>query len=130
VIGVDTNVLLRFVLDDDRIQSARAHQFFEERTPSDPAYVSIVTLVETVWTLRRGEKRTDAEVAGMVRALLGSRTVVVQSAELIIRAARDADEAGADLADALVAHLSLQAGAEYTLTFDAKASRLPAMLAL
>ncbi|RZT57375.1 putative nucleic-acid-binding protein [Microcella alkaliphila] len=127
MIGVDTNVLVRHLTGDDPQQSPRASAFFAERSAADPAAISIITLVETVWVLTRGYGLSRDRVHAIVRALCRSRDVVVQHDGVVIRALRDADEAGCDLADALIAHLAIDAGADGTVTFDRRAARLPGM---
>jgi predicted nucleic-acid-binding protein len=128
MIGVDTNVLLRFLLRDDPVQSPQAANFFAQRTAGDPAFVSLVTMVETVWNLRR---RVPAEqLAATIGRLLISEHVVVQASDLVSRALHDAAGAGADLADAVIAHLGIDADCDYTVTFDRKAAGLPGMLAI
>ncbi len=128
MIGVDTNVLVRFLLSDDPVQSPQAAEFFAQRTTADPAFVSLVTLVETVWNVRR--QVTQTQLAATISRLLTSEHVVVQAPDVVSRALRDATEAGADLADAVIAHLGVGADCDFTVTFDRKAASLPGMLAL
>lgn len=130
MIGVDTNVLVRHLTHDDPAQSAVASRFFAERTVDDPAHISLVTLVETVWVLRRAYGVEAAAVARVLRGLLAAREVSIPSPDLVRRSLDDAERVGVDLADALIAHLGLQAGAEGTVTFDRRAAELPAMILL
>lgn len=130
MIGVDTNVLVRHLTADDPEQSPRASAFFAERSADDPAAISIVTLVETVSVLMRGYGVPQGRVHAIVRALCGSRDVVVHHEAAVIRALRDADDAGCELADALIAHLGNDGGADGTVTFDKQAAALPGMLYL
>jgi predicted nucleic-acid-binding protein len=130
VIGADTNIVLRFVLADDVHQSPRARAFFDERTPGDPAFISMVTLAEIAWVLRAVQKWSRAQVFATIRGLLGSDRIVVEHEQLVIRALHDSEDVGADLADALVSHRGIAAGCDYTVTFDRKAADLPGMLAL
>lgn len=130
MIGVDANVLVRLVVGDDVGQSARAEAFFRERSPDDPAAVSLVALVEFAWVLRRSYGRSPTDVARAIRGLLAADSIVIQSEQAVIRALRDAEESRADFADSVIAHLGLGAGCDYTVTFDRKAAELPGMLAL
>lgn len=130
MIGVDTNVLVRHLTADDPEQSPRASAFFAERSAADPAAISIVTLVETVWVLIRGYGLPRERVHAIVRALCASRDVVVHHGASVIRALRDAEDVGCDLPDALIAHLGIDGGADGTVTFDRRAGRLPGMLYL
>jgi predicted nucleic-acid-binding protein len=130
VIGVDTNVLLRYLLDDDPRQSPKAAAFFEARSDEDPAFVSVVAIVEVVWNLKARERLSSDRVAAALRALLSAREIVVQAPDVVRRAIRDSEEHGTDIADAVIADLGIDADCHYTVTFDRKASDLPGMRAL
>lgn len=128
MIGVDTNVLVRFLLRDDPVQSPQAAEFFAQRSVADPAFVSLVTMIETVWNIRRD--LTPGQLAATIGRLLISEQVVVQAPDVVSRALRDATDVGADLADAVIAHLGIDADCDFTVTFDRRAAALPGMLAL
>ncbi|MEO5535660.1 MAG: type II toxin-antitoxin system VapC family toxin [Pseudolysinimonas sp.] len=130
MIGVDSNVLLRHLLDDDATQSRQAAAFFSARSAKDPAFLSVVVLVETVWTLSRRDKVPMSRVVAIVSAFLSAEEIVVQAPDVVRRALRDAAEHGTDLADAIIAHLAIDADCEYTVTFDRRASELPGMALL
>lgn len=130
MIGVDTNVLLRYLLDDDPRQSPKAVAFFEQRSERDPAFVSLIAIIEVVWNLRARDRMPSDRIAGVVRSLLSAREIVVQAPDVVRRALRDAEEHGTDIADAVIAELGIDADCDYTVTFDKKASSLPGMRAL
>jgi len=130
MIGIDSNVLLREVMGDDPEQSAIAARFMDSRSASDPGFVSIVVLLETTWTLTRTYRRTQSEVTAFVRRLLAASEIVVQANGVVRRALEDTEATGADLSDAIIAHLGLDADCDYTVTFDRTAASLPGMLLL
>jgi predicted nucleic-acid-binding protein len=130
VIGVDTNVLLRHLLQDDPTQSPKASDFLAERTPGDPIYISRLVLAETIWMLTRSYGRRLPELAGIIRALLASDDVVIEAAPSVRRAVQDAEDGNGDLADAIIAHAAIDAGCDGVVTFDKRAQRLPGMLAV
>lgn len=127
MIGVDTNVLLRYLLDDDPRQSPQAAAFFAARSESDPAFVSLIAIVEVVWNLRARERVPSDRVAATLRSLLTAREIVVQAPDVLRRAIRDSEAHGADIADAVIAGLDIDADCDYTVTFDKKAGALPGM---
>jgi predicted nucleic-acid-binding protein len=127
VIGVDTNVLLRYLLDDDPKQSPKAAAFFEARSDRDPAFVSLVAIVEVVWYLRSRDRMSSDRVTGVLRSLLSAREIVVQAPDVVRRGIRDSQEHGTDIADAVIAALGIDADCDYTVTFDKKAGALPGM---
>ncbi|GLK80670.1 PIN domain-containing protein [Methylopila turkensis] len=122
MIGVDTNVLMRYFLDDDPVWSPVADRFFEEDlTAERPGYVSPLTLAELVWSLR---KHPDYQRPGMVRLLegiLAFEHLVVGEAPAVVRALAAYKVGGAGFADYLIAELNRDAGAEFTVTIDHKA---------
>lgn len=126
MIGVDTNVLVRHLTQDGGAQAARASKFLERTlTPATPGFISIVTVIETVWVLERAYRFAAAEIAAAIEGLLGSDTLVVEHEEQVFEASTDMLEVGADFADALVAALCRNVGCARVMTFDRKAARLP-----
>ena len=64
MIGLDTNVIVRYLTQDDPLQSRRATEIFERRlTPEKPGFICVVTMVETVWVLDRAYGLTAQEIA-------------------------------------------------------------------
>jgi predicted nucleic-acid-binding protein len=125
MVGLDTNVLVRYLAQDDAAQSARATRLVErELSEREPGYIGLVVLVETCWVLRRLYGATPDEVRQVVRDLLAARQLVVEQRALVARAlARLGDKAG-DLADALIAEGAAEAGCARTVTFDRTGMRL------
>ena len=130
MIGVDTNVLVRLIINDDQQQHSLAKKFFAGLSADFPGFVSLTTVIETVWTLRRSYAM-DAETVGrFINKLLSSREIIVQAPAVVRRGMRDALEAKADFADAVISHLGIDADCDYTVTFDRSAANLPGMLLL
>lgn len=126
MIGLDTNVLVRYVVQDDDEQSLRATRLIESLDDERPGFVSLVVLVELHWVLRRAYGVTAADSAAVVRALLDSEEVGVAESDTVRRALSRVPD-GEDLVDALIGALGEDAGCEYTVTFDLPASRLAGM---
>jgi predicted nucleic-acid-binding protein len=122
VIGLDTNVLLRYIAQDDKTQSPRATALIEkECSVSMPGYVGLVVLVEVVWVSESCYGATREEVAQIVRRILSIRQLVVQCAEIAWKALRSFESGKADFADCLIERSAFSAGCERTFTFDRKA---------
>lgn len=128
MIGIDTNVLLRFLVDDDPEQNRVARTMMSERNADDPVFISSVTLAETVWVLTRTLGYPARDVFAMLRDLLASDGVVIEHGnELGLLLGRDRVPA-AELADHLIAWSGLAAGCTRTLTFDRRSARaVPSM---
>jgi predicted nucleic-acid-binding protein len=124
VIGLDTNILVRYFAQDDPIQSPRANLIIEGLTESSPGFVSLVALAETIWVLERSYGLSPGEIANVLRTLLQASSLVVQN-EVQVYAAMIAVQAeSAGFSDALIGALGTWAGGTSTLTFDRKAARL------
>lgn len=128
MIGVDTNVLIRHLVQDDARSAEKAGRFLGERSPDDPAYISTAVVVEVVSVLRRKYGVRPDDIAGVLETLLRSRDISIQSGASLRRALADAEEANTDLADAIIAHAAIDAGCDWTVTFDRRAQMLPGML--
>ncbi|MGH6620796.1 MAG: PIN domain-containing protein [Alphaproteobacteria bacterium] len=122
MIGIDTNVLVRYLAQDDDTRSPIASQIVDGLTADAPGFVSIVVLVETVWVLSRAYKATREQVAETVELLLRARELVVEGAEAAYLALATYQSTNADFADALIAHGAKLAGCSETLTFDRAAT--------
>ena len=128
MIGLDTNVLVRYVAQDDRSQSAAATRLLErELTPDDPGYISLVTLAEVVWVLVSVYGADRPTVLRVVEGLLGAPQLRVQDAEAAWLAVLDyrEDTFNADFSDALTARLAMAQGCRHTATLDRIAARQP-----
>jgi predicted nucleic-acid-binding protein len=127
--GLDTNVLVRYLTQDDAAQSARATRLIErELSDREPGYLGLVVLVETCWVLKRLYTATAAELRDTVRDLLDSRQLVVERRAVVAAALARLGGGGGDIADALVAEGALDAGCTRTVTFDKSAVKLGMVL--
>jgi predicted nucleic-acid-binding protein len=124
MIGLDTNVLIRYLTQDDPVQSAKAREILERRlTPKDPGFVSVVAMVETVWVLDRAYGLRAQEIATAVERLLQVEVLAIENEQEVFTAMVALKGRGS-FADALIAELGARAGCTRTLTFDQKALRL------
>lgn len=122
MIGLDSNVLVRYLAQDDAAQAARASRLIErELTERTPGFISLVVLVETCWVLKRLYGITPAEILETVRDLLDARQIVIENRRAVMRAL--AGVKTGDIADALIAEIAHQAGCTRVVTFDRNAVR-------
>jgi len=122
VIGLDTDVLVRYLVQDDESQAAAATELIDGFTAADPGFVSMVTFVELSWVLLRGCRLDRPEVLAALGTLLTATDLVVEQASVLRQALR-ATRRGADLADAVIAECGRRAGCDQTSTFDRRAAR-------
>jgi predicted nucleic-acid-binding protein len=125
MIGLDTNILIRYIAQDDAVQSPIAAQMIEDRlTEEHPGYISIVTMVETVWVLDRRYGLSAAEIVAAVERILQTNVLLVQNEQEVFTAMTALKTGAGSFSDALIGALGTRAGCVATLTFDKKALRL------
>jgi len=122
VIGLDTNVVVRHLVQDDPKQGPAATRAFAKLTPENPGLLTVVVLVETYWVLTRGYKFGTQEVAAILSALVGSVEIVVQD-EAHVRVALSLARNGSDFADAVIGSTCKARGCRTVLSFDSEAQR-------
>jgi predicted nucleic-acid-binding protein len=118
MIAVDTNVLVRFLVRDDKRQAARAAALIQ----GNEIWVCKSVLLETEWVLRSLYDFSPESVAGALRSLAGLGTVFLED-DLAVAKALDWFHQGFDFADAL--HLASAGRATQFATFDRKLARQP-----
>jgi predicted nucleic-acid-binding protein len=126
VIGLDTNVVVRYLAQDDPKQSAAATRLFETvLTPDVPGFLSTIVLCEIAWVLADCYGADRSRIRAAVEGLLAAKQLAVETPDTVRRALRAWGESGADFADALIGAVAAAQGASKTMTFDRAAARLP-----
>lgn len=125
--GLDTNVLVRYVMQDDARQSPRATKLIESFTAEEPGFVPLVAVLELAWVLAGSYGLGRAQVAAALESLLRSKELVVDRADLVTQALNRYRGAGADFADALIERIAVGAGCPVTMTFDIGAAKAAGM---
>jgi predicted nucleic-acid-binding protein len=123
MIGIDTNVLLRAVLNDDARQSPVAREILSQLTAEKQGVVNSVTLAEFVWTLRRGYGYTQEQLLSAVKSMLRSNGYVFVDRRCVSAAISRCESESLGFADALIGEINRAAGCATTLTFDGKAGK-------
>lgn len=126
MIGLDTHVVVRCLAPDDPGQSALAAAAIDGLSEQDPGLLSMLTVVELHWVLRRAYRVSAAECGDPIEGLLDSRELRVDQASTVRAALRQSRD-GVDLADALIAELGRVARCEHTVTLDRRAARSKGM---
>ena len=126
--GVDTNVLVRLLANDDLAQRRSALDFADGLGRDYTAFVPLVAIVELDWALRSKLGFSRRDVVAAIGKLLRARGLVFEHHNVVLRALHLVSSANADFADAVIASVALQAGCRSTKTFDRKAaSHIPEM---
>jgi predicted nucleic-acid-binding protein len=125
MIGLDTNVLVRYLTQDHPVQSSKATRIIEhELTEQNLGFVSVVVMVETVWVLDRSYGFSAHEIAAVIEGLLQTAVLFVENEREVFTAMITLKQRRGEFADALIAALGSKAGCDRTLTFDRGATRI------
>jgi predicted nucleic-acid-binding protein len=115
VTGVDTNVVLRYLLRDEPAQAARAARELER---DERFLIGSVVLCELVWVLEAGYGFTRAEIGVTLEKVLATAQFEIEGKDLARAALDDFRSSTADFSDCLVGRRNRAAGAAETVTFD------------
>jgi predicted nucleic-acid-binding protein len=126
VTGVDTNVLVRFLVGDDPEQASRARRLFERATAQgERIFVAQIVVCELVWVLGYAYDKSRSEIAAGLASLLRTRQLVFEDVEQVQSALERYAAGHGDLADWLIWERSRAAGVERVATFDTRLVRSP-----
>ena len=124
MIGLDTNILARYIVQDHPVQSAAATRLIEGQCSAEaPGFVSVPVLLELVWVLTSAYGYDKAVVVLVIRQVLRTAELAVEDRPVIWAALRDFESGSADFADYLIAHRNHARGCRHTCTFDRRAAQ-------
>lgn len=123
MIGLDTNVLVRYIMQDDEAQSPLAARLIETLTDETPGFVPMAAALELAWVLSSAYGLDRSQLAQALEALLHTREIVVENAEVVGRALRIFTSSNADFADCLIERAAQAAGCSRIMTFDRGAAK-------
>jgi predicted nucleic-acid-binding protein len=123
MIGLDTNILVRYIMQDDARQSALATRLVESLSVESPGFVPLVSVVELAWVLSSAYALDRGQVVQACESLLRTKEIVVERAEIVWKALRVFQSANADFADCLIERSAAVAGCHRTMTFDRGAAK-------
>lgn len=123
MIGLDTNVLVRFFVADDPKQSPVARRLITGLASGEPGWLGVVVLAELVWTLKYTYHFPRKGLGNIVEHLLSSKDIVIEQEDLVREALSIYRRSNADYPDCLIAGSARTAGCSKTVTFDKLAAR-------
>lgn len=131
MIGLDTNVVIRYITQDDPVQSAKATKLIESFSADKPGFIAMISVVELVWVVQSCYCASKDTITHMLESLLRTEEIVVEHADLVWQALRQYNAAAqADFADCLIERCAHAAGCSYTVTFDRTAVKAAGMKSL
>ena len=123
MIGLDTHVLVRYIMQDDPRQSPKATAIVESLEGVSSAYITLVSMVELVWVLTASFELTRAQVSQALDGILRTKEFKIENADQVVRALRVFKSGKSDFADCLIERSANSAGCVKTVTFDVKAAK-------
>jgi predicted nucleic-acid-binding protein len=132
VIALDTNVLVRYLVEDDPDQARRAAALIEEnlQQKDTQAFVTLVTLCELVWVLRTAYSRPKGQIVAVLKGLLRAVQVEIERVDIAHRAVAAFEAGKGDFADYVIRECGAAAGCESVATFDKALLHEPGFVAL
>ena len=125
--GLDTNVLVRFLVQDDVAQAKTAQDLMATFSETEQGFICREVLVELVWVLERAYALPRSDIARAIDGLLEARELVVEAADRAAIAVDRYRKGGSGFADQMIALAGQGAGCGVTVTLDRKAGALPGM---
>ncbi len=123
MIGLDTNVLVRYIMQDDAKQSPKATRLIESLDADMPGFITLISVIELYWVLTSCYDLSGQQVKQALETLLRARQIKVDRADQVLRALRVFEGGKADFADCLIERTAAAAGCTETVTFDAGAAK-------
>lgn len=123
MIGLDTNVIVRYLAQDDHNQSDAATRLIESLSRDNPGIITAIVLAETAWVMEDNYGAGRDEIVDIVQKLLQADALIVQDAEQAWQALSRYRSGAADFADYLIERTCAALGSRTTYTFDRKAAR-------
>lgn len=127
MIGLDTNVLVRYIMQDDAKQAKLATKLIESLNDESPGFVSLVSIVELSWVLESAFDLSRSQIVEVFQNLMAVDAFKLERVSVVAGAVRAYGEGKADFADYLIERSSVHAGCDRTMTFDKQAAKTGGM---
>jgi predicted nucleic-acid-binding protein len=127
MIGLDANVVVRYLTQDDAVQTPAAVRVIDSLSADSRGFLSVIVIVELVWVLEVSYRFKKNEIEQVLETLLRSKELVIERAEIVAQALRKFSGSRADFADCLIERSGHAAECLYTVTFDRNAASAAGM---
>ena len=126
MIGLDTHVLIRYLVQDDPKQSVVATKFIESKcTEESPCFIGKIVLCELAWVLESNYYQSRSQISKIIEQLLQIGQIEVEDPVVVWGALSDYQNSNIDFPDHLLARVNNSRGCKFTATFDKKAAKHP-----
>lgn len=122
MIGLDTNVLIRYIVQDDPLQAQLASDLLENQcSVENPGFINEIILCEVIWVLKRAYGYDKAIILAVIKQLLNLGEIYISSHAEALVAYDDYATGSADFSDYFIAQMNKKMGCPFTFSFDKKA---------
>lgn len=128
MIGLDTNVLVRYIMQDDVRQSSLATKLVEGLSVDAPGFITLVSVIELTWVLESAFELNRSQIVEVVQRIMSVDVFKVDRVGIVASALRIYANSKADFADCLIERISAHAGCAQTMTFDRHAAKTGGMI--
>ena len=128
MIGLDTNVLVRYIMQDDVRQSSLATKLIEGLSVDAPGFITLVSVIELTWVLESAFELNRSQIVEVVQRIMSVDVFKVDRVGIVASALRIYANSKADFADCLIERISAHAGCAQTMTFDRHAAKTGGMI--
>lgn len=126
MIGIDTNVLVRYLVQDDPVQAKAATQLIEQTcTKDNPGFLNHLVLCETLWVLEGCYHQPKKTLVAAIEQILRVAQLRVDEPQVVWQALEDFRDYQADFADNLLSRINSSRDCVTTMTFDRQAGKSP-----
>ena len=130
MLGLDTNVLVRFLVRDHEAQFERARRLIKREVGAqERVLISLMVLLETEWVLRSRYGLQKTHIIDAISGLLDAAELELEDEPAVEEAVYLWKDSAADFADCLIGAHHRRLGCRATATFDARAVKLPGFMA-
>ena len=127
MIGLNTNVIVRYIAQDDVVQSAQATNIIESLSAEGPGFITLVSVVELVLVMQGCYKASKEECIAILQTLLRTREILTENAEVTLMSLNQDSTSNADFADCLIERSAHYFKCSSTMTFDSNAAKTAGM---
>lgn len=121
--AIDTNVLIRYIVEDNPEQAQKATEAIEQLTTEKQGFISCIVLCELNWVLKTAYKISKGERVATLQKVLSVPVFEIEQLDCCLKALRRYEKGQADFSDYLIQQIGEKHGYEILLTFDQKAAR-------
>lgn len=126
MIGLDTNILVRYLVQDDPVQATKASRLIEDAAARGEAcFLSCVVLCETAWVLTSAYDCDRKTVGHVMEKIVSVKSFEIENRDVVLKAIAACAKNRRDFPDLLIGALSEANGCSTTLTFDKRLGRAP-----